>query len=65
MENKKTEIDIILPNHNSFQFIDKTIQSVLNQNLKNWKLIIIDDFSNIEKRKKIKKYEKLRKIKIY
>ena len=65
MENKKTEIDIILPNHNSFQFIDKTIQSVLNQNLKNWKLIIIDDFSNIETRKKIKKYEKLRKIKIY
>jgi len=65
MENKKTEIDIILPNYNSFQFIDKTIQSVLNQNLTNWKLIIIDDFSNIETRKKIKKYEKLRKIKIY
>ena len=65
MENKKTEIDIILPNYNSFEFIDKTIQSVLNQNLTNWKLIIVDDFSNIETRKKIKKYEKFKKIKIY
>ena len=65
MENKKTEIDIILPNYNSFEFIDKTIQSVLNQNLTNWNLIIIDDFSNIETKKKIKKYEKLKKIKIY
>ena len=65
MENKKTEIDIILPNYNSSEFIDKTIQSVLNQNFTNWKLIIIDDFSDTDTRKKIKKYEKLKKIKIY
>ena len=65
MENKKTEIDIILTNYNSFEFIDKTIQSVLNQNFTNWRLIIINDFSNIDTRKKIKKYEKLKKIKIY
>ena len=65
MENKKTEVDIILPNYNSFEFIDKTIQSVLNQNFKNWKLIIIDDFSDVRTRKKIKKYEKSKKIKIY
>ena len=56
MENKKTEIDIILPNYNSSEFIDKTIQSVLNQNFTNWKLIIIDDFSDADTRKKIKKY---------
>ncbi len=65
MENKKTEIDIILPNYNSFEFIDKTIQSVLKQNFTNWRLIIIDDFSNIETRKKIKSYEKIKKVKIY
>ena len=65
MENKKTEIDIILPNYNSFEFIDKTIQSVLSQSFKNWKLIIIDDFSNIETRKKIEKYKKLKNVKIY
>tara|TARA_X000000368_G_scaffold412660_1_gene399416 strand:+ start:36 stop:785 length:750 start_codon:yes stop_codon:yes gene_type:complete len=65
MENKKTEIDIILPNYNSYEFIDKTIQSVLKQNFKNWKLIIIDDFSDLKTRKKIKKYQKLQKVKIY
>ena len=57
MENKKTEIDIILPNYNSSEYIDETIQSVLKQNFTNWRLIIIDDFSNIYTQKKIKKYE--------
>jgi len=65
MENKKTEVDIILPNYNSLEFIDKTIQSVINQSFENWRLIIIDDFSDIKTRRKIKKYEKLKKIKIY
>ena len=65
MENKKTEIDIILPNFNSFEYIDETIQSILKQNFTNWRLIIIDDFSNINTRKKIKKYEKFKKVKIY
>ena len=65
MENKKTKVDIILPNYNSIKYIDETIQSVINQSYKNWRLILIDDFSKIETRKKIKKYEKLKKIKIY
>jgi len=65
MENKKTEVDIILPNYNSLEFIDKTVQSVINQSFENWRLIIIDDFSDIKTRRKIKKYEKLKKIKIY
>ena len=65
MENKKTEVDIILPNYNSKDFIDKTIRSVLDQSYTKWRLIIIDDFSNFETRKKIKKYEKFKKIKIY
>tara|TARA_A100001015_G_scaffold268860_1_gene320041 strand:- start:5579 stop:6328 length:750 start_codon:yes stop_codon:yes gene_type:complete len=65
MENKKTEIDIILPNYNSYEFIDKTINSVIKQNFTNWKLIIIDDFSDTKTRNKIKKYEKLQKVKVY
>ena len=58
MENKKkekTKIDIILPNYNSSRFIIKTIESILRQTYKNWKLIIVDDFSDIETRKILKK----------
>ena len=65
MENKKTEVDIILPNYNSIDFIDKTIKSVLNQSYTNWKLILVDDFSNTETKNKIKKYKKFKKIKIF
>ena len=59
MENKKKEIDIILPNYNSVNFIEQTLKSIISQSFKNWRLIIVDDFSNIETREKIKKYEKL------
>ena len=65
MENKKTEVDIILPNYNSYEYVDKTILSVLKQSFVNWRLIIIDDFSDIKTRRKIKKYEKLQKVKVY
>ena len=65
MENKKTEVDIILPNYNSADFIDRTIKSVLNQSYTKWRLILVDDFSNTETKNKIKKYEKFKKIKIY
>ena len=65
MENKKKEIDIILPNYNSVNFIEQTLKSIINQSYKNWRLIIVDDFSDIKTRKKIKKYKRLNKIKIY
>ena len=65
MENKKTEVDIILPNYNSKDFIEKTILSILNQTYTKWKLIIIDDSSDLETRKKIFKFKKFKKVKIY
>ena len=65
MENKKTEVDIILPNYNSSKYIDATIKSIIKQTFKNWKLIIIDDSSDIKTKEKIIKYEKLNKIKVY
>ena len=61
MENKKkekTKIDIILPNYNSSKFIIKTIESILRQTYKNWKLIIVDDFSNIETKNILKKFQR-------
>ena len=52
-----TTVDIILPNYNSSPYLSETIDSVINQTFKNWKLIIIDDNSNIETKKILKKYE--------
>jgi len=38
-------VDIILPVYNSENFILKTIDSILNQKFKNWRLMIVDDNS--------------------
>jgi len=55
---EQTSIDIILPNFNSASYVSETIESVINQTFKNWKLIIIDDCSNYETKKILKSYEK-------
>ena len=68
MENKKkkkTQIDIILPNFNSQEFIAETIKSIIKQSYSNWKLIIIDDNSNKKTKEILKKFIKNKKIKIY
>ena len=68
MENKKKErekIDIILPNYNSSLFIAETINSVLNQSYKNWKLIIVDDFSDKKTANILKKFSSNKKIKVF
>jgi teichuronic acid biosynthesis glycosyltransferase TuaG len=57
-------VDIILPNYNSTEFISETIDSILNQTFKNWKLIIVDDNSDIKNKEQIKKYLKNQKIQI-
>ena len=68
MENKKkekTKIDIILPNYNSSPYIVKTVKSIINQSYKNWKLIIVDDFSDKKTVNILKKISKNKKIKVY
>tara|TARA_B100001057_G_scaffold463062_1_gene516658 strand:- start:591 stop:1364 length:774 start_codon:yes stop_codon:yes gene_type:complete len=62
---EKDQVDIILPNYNSFEFIIKTIKSIFNQTYKNWKLIIIDDCSDKITRSILKKIPKSKKIKIF
>ena len=62
---EKTKIDIILPNYNSSQFIIKTINSILKQTYKNWKLIIVDDFSDKKTKKILKKISKNKNIKVF
>ena len=65
MRIKNPKIDIILPNFNSEKFIEKTIKSVINQTYHNWKLIIVDDFSNKRTVNILKKIIKNKKIKVF
>ena len=68
MENKKkkkTKIDIILPNYNSYKFIEETIKSIKNQNYSHWKLTIVDDNSSQKTKKILKKFLKNKKIQVY
>ena len=49
-------VDIVLPNYNSAPYLSETINSVINQTFKNWKLVIVDGNSNIETRKILENY---------
>ena len=49
-------VDIILPNYNSATYVSETIESVINQTFRNWKLIIVDGNSNIATQEILKKY---------
>ena len=62
---KERKVSIILPNFNSAQFIERTLNSILNQSYKNWELIIVDDNSNSETIKILKKFKKFKKIRIF
>ena len=62
---KKATVDIILPNYNSYEFIDETLKSIINQTYTNWKCIIVDDCSDKKTLKSLKKFSKNKKIKIY
>ncbi len=64
MKKNKKKVDIILPNFNSAPFIEKTINSIITQTYKNWKLIIVDDFSNHRTKTILKKFSKHKKIRI-
>ena len=62
---KKITIDIIMPNYNSYAYINETVKSIINQTYSNWKLTIVDDCSNEKTVKVLKKFSKNKKIKIF
>jgi teichuronic acid biosynthesis glycosyltransferase TuaG len=65
MLKNKNYIDIILPNFNSSKFLNQTLKSILEQTYKNWRLVIIDDCSDLKTINILKKYTKDKRIKIY
>ncbi len=58
------KVSIILPNYNSSEYLEETLKSIIGQSYEDWNLYIIDDNSNIETLKVLKKYENTKKIKI-
>ena len=50
------KVEIILPNYNSELYISETIDSVINQTFKNWKLTIVDGNSNDETQRILQNY---------
>ncbi|PLX03000.1 MAG: hypothetical protein C0594_11295 [Marinilabiliales bacterium] len=48
---------IIIPTYNRADFLDKAIQSVLNQSYPNWELLVVDDGSTDSTQKLIRSYK--------
>lgn len=58
-------VSIITPSYNTGKYIAETIESVLNQTYTNFEMIIIDDCSNDDTDKVVKKYLKDKRIKYF
>lgn len=56
------ELTVILPFYNNEKYIKKSLISILNQSYKNWRLILINDCSNDNSLKIVKKVLKKKKI---
>jgi len=55
-------VTVYITNHNYGRFLKKAIESVLEQTLQNFELIIIDDGSTDNSNEILQKYEKNKKI---
>ncbi|MBQ7141179.1 MAG: glycosyltransferase family 2 protein [Bacilli bacterium] len=60
-----TKVSAIIPVYNSEQYLDKCIQSILNQTLKEFELIIINDGSTDNSHEIILKYEDDERVKYF
>lgn len=58
------KIGIIIPNYNYEHTINKCLQSILNQNYKNYEVIFVDDMSTDDSVKIAAKYKNMMNIKI-
>ena len=58
-------VSIVMPAYNAEKYIDKCINSIIEQKYKNWELIIIDDYSDDNTYDKITKYGNYPNIKVF
>ena len=54
--NENPLVSVIMPVHNAEAFLGNAIQSVIDQDHKDWELIVVDDASSDESLKKVEKY---------
>ena len=52
------KVEIVLPNYNSEKYLADTVDSIINQTFKNWKLTIVDGNSKDKTHNIINKYIK-------
>lgn len=60
--NHNPKVSIIIPNYNHEKFLNKRIQSILNQTYDNYEIIILDDQSTDNSKKIIEKYRTNTKV---
>jgi glycosyltransferase involved in cell wall biosynthesis len=58
------KVTVYIPSHNYAKYLDKAVQSVLDQTMTDWELIIIDDGSTDNTKDLLKKYTNNSKIRI-
>ena len=63
-KNNSPWVDVIITNFNKAKFLEESINSVIDQTYKNWKLYIIDDNSNDHSLEIINKFSDLENINI-
>lgn len=65
MKNYKPKLSIIVSVYNTFKYVEKCIESILNQTYENIELIIIDDGSKDNSLSILKKYKNNKKVKLF
>lgn len=58
------KVTVYIPTHNYGKYVDKAIQSVLNQTVEDWELIVIDDGSTDNTMEVLEKYQSHPKIRV-
>ena len=55
---KKAKVSVIIPVFNASKYIDKCVNSVINQSYKNYEIVVIDDGSKDDSLQILKKIKK-------